>query len=294
MPSLRVIVVNFNAGASLVNCIEAVLQYPDDLLVTVVDNASSDGSAQEVASRFGNDPRVELVVNSENLGYARAANRIARQVTGDYVLILNPDCFLQPGALTSLVDALERDQKAGVAGPWVTDRNGKVQSGTWRRFPDPWRALMTFTGLHRFSGRVSSVSGVNCPSSEPPAETMQVEAVSGACMLLRRSAAERVDYFDEEYSMHCEDLDLMKRLAMQGLTCLLVPQAKGVHEGGVSSASRPWWVHRQKHIGMQRYFRKFQAEKYAFPFRWSVYAGIWFHYALTLPAVYFRSRARAA
>jgi len=292
--SLRVIIVNFNAGESLLACVKALLERPGAFTVAVADNASNDGSIAALEAAFGGDPRLEIQRNAENLGFARAVNQMAREAREQYLLVLNPDCMLRRGALEALIEALEQDPDAAIAGPWVTDSSGKVQSGTWRRFPDPWRSLMTLTGLHRMSRHAAALEGVNHPRDEPPPGTRRAEAVSGACMLLRRPAAEAVGFFDEAYAMHCEDLDLMYRLRDRGFHCLLVPEATAVHLGGVSSVTRPWWVHRQKHIGMQRYFRKFGARDHWVPVRWLVYAGIWCHFILTLPAVAFKHFARSA
>ena len=288
MPSIRVIIVNYNAGEALLACVESVLAYSGKLVVVVADNASQDGSMAALEARFGNEPRLNIVFNRANLGFASAVNRVARKAFEDYLLILNPDCVLEPGALEALLNALELDSKAALSAPWITDSNGTVQSGTWRRLPNPWLSLMSLTGLHHFSRQIPALSGVNEPSETAPNGVTQAEAVSGACMLLRRSAAESVGFLDEAYTMHCEDLDLMYRLGVSGFHCLLVPAARAVHSGGVSSASRPWWVHRQKHIGMQRYFRKFLASNHAMPVRWLIYTGIWLHYLLTLPVVFMR------
>lgn len=291
---LRIIIVNYNAGESLLACVEAALANPGTFAVAVADNASTDGSIAALETSFGGDSRLEVHRSDENLGFAQAVNRMARGATERYLLVLNPDCMLCEGALETLIEALDRDPGAAVAGPWVTDSSGRVQKGTWRRFPDPWRSLMTLTGLHRLSARAPALEGLDHPRGEPPPAITRVEAVSGACMLLRRTAAESVGFFDEAYAMHCEDLDLMYRLHQKGFHCLLVPAARAVHLGGVSSASRPWWVHRQKHVGMQRYFRKFRARDHAAPVRWLVYAGIWCHYVLTLPLVLFKGIARSA
>lgn len=285
MPPVRVIIVNYNAGEALLESVASALAGDENACLAVVDNASTDRSIEALESRLGHEPRLEIRRNTENLGFARAVNQIAGITDEPYLLVLNPDCVLQTGALAALVEALEQDPGAGVAGPWVTNSEGRVQKGTWRRFPDPWRALMTFTGLHRLSSRSERLAGVEQPGRQPPATVTRSEAVSGACMLLRRSAAREVGYFDEQYAMHCEDLDLMYRLAQAGFHCLLVPSARVVHLGGVSSASRPWWVHRQKHLGMQHYFSKFQADDHALPVRCLVYAGIWCHYLATLPMV---------
>lgn len=288
---LRVIIVNFNAGEALLSCVEAVLAWPGELVVSVVDNASTDGSLEAVEAGFPGEIRLEIHRNGENLGFARAVNQIAKTTSEPYLLVLNPDCVLAQGALDALVAALEMDRAAALAGPWVTDSSGMVQSGTWRHLPDPTRSFMTVTGLHRLSAAAPVLAGVNHPDNQPPQEVIRAEAVSGACMLLRRSAVEPLGYLDEGYAMHCEDLDLMFRLQAAGFHCLLVPAARAIHAGGVSSASRPWWVHRQKHLGMQRYFRKFLARNYAAPSRWLVYAGIWVHYLCTLPLVLLRRLA---
>ena len=285
MSSVRTIIVNFNAGKALSDCVEAILNHSSEVSVVVSDNASTDESMAFLESRFGDHDRLQMRYNRENLGYGRAINQMAREASEDYLLVINPDCILGDGALKALVDALNEDPGAALAGPWVTDSDGNVQSGTWRRLPDLWISLKTFSGVARFSRRAPSLSGVNEPSQSPPASITRAEAVSGACMLWRRATVANLGYFDEEYTMHCEDLDLMRRLADAGFHCLLVPQAIAVHSGGLSSSSRPWWVHRQKHRGMQRYFQKFQAGNHWFLSRWLIYAGIWAHYVLTLPRV---------
>lgn len=294
MASVRVIIVNFNAGQALSACVEAVLASGQDLSVAVTDNASDDDSMATFEARFSGDHRVFTHYNTDNLGFGSAVNRMAGRADEDYLLVLNPDCILQEGALQMLIDALENDRVAALAAPWVTDSQGNVQSGTWRRLPDPWTSLKSLSGLARLAGRMPSMSGVNEPADDPPDSTIRAEAVSGACMLWRRSVVAQLGYFDEEYTMHCEDLDLMQRLNQAGFHCLLVPQARAVHSGGLSSSSRPWWVHRQKHKGMQRYFRKFQAKELSIFSRLLIYTGIWIHYLLTLPAVLLGRMKRSA
>lgn len=294
MTDVKVIIVNYNAGRFLLECVERVLASGSSLCVVVADNASSDGSAKALAERFRNDERLQVHVNRENLGFARAVNRVARDASEKYLLILNPDCMVGPETIARLVEALEADSGAAAAGPWVTNEGGGMQQGTWRRFPDPWRSLLTFTGLARLAGDSEAMAGVNVTREHVPDGPVRVDAVSGACLMLRREMAESVGFYDEGYAMHCEDLDLMYRLSTLGHHSVLVPAATAVHRGGVSTASRPWWVHRQKHAGMHRYFRKFQADHYGWPFRWLVYLGIWVHYLLTLPMILFRRITRAA
>jgi hypothetical protein len=126
-------------------------------------------------------------------------------------------------------------------------------------------------------------------SEQLPAGTVPAEAVSGACMMLSQTVFLEMGCMDGAYGLHCEDLDLMYRLRQRGFHCLIVPSALVFHQQGISSSSRPLWVHWQKHRGMQRFFLKFQADKTVFPMRWLVIAGIWLRFCVTLPLVWFRS-----
>jgi hypothetical protein len=293
------IVVNFNAGEALIRCIRSVLEQDDTTTVIVVDNASADGSADRAGRQFAGDRRVTVLRNAHNPGFATAANQAvslataegAEQAAGDYLLILNPDCELRPGALVALVGALDGDPQAVLAGPLVTDIAGHPQRATLRRFPDPWVSLVTFSGLWRLEPWLPVFRGVES-SAGLPQQVTRGEAVSGACMLVRTKAFTDVGGMDEGYALHCEDLDLMYRLREGGGHCLYVPQAQVKHLQGLSSRSRPLWVHWQKHRGMQRFYLKFHAPRYAMLLRWPVsllvLAGIWARFVVTLPVALLR------
>jgi len=286
--TIETIIVNYNAGGTLLRCVSAVLKSSVPTTVTVVDNASSDGSAETVRSLFGKKQGVEVRFNAENPGFAPAVNAAARRSQAKWVLLLNPDCILEPETLGCLQYALECDDKAALAGPAVLDQNGLVQRATLRRFPDPWKSLMTASGLWRLGKWFSVFHGVEVDVTAMTGGAKICEAVSGACMLIRRSALETVNFLDEEYAMHCEDLDLMFRFRQHGWHCLYVPQARCVHEQGLSSRSRPTWVHFQKHRGMARFFGKFQAGSTFLPLRLLVYAGIWLRFIVLWPLVLIR------
>ena len=286
--AIQVIIVNYNAGETLPRCIESVLASNEQLMIKIVDNASTDGSVDQIQSLFGQQENVRILRNNENIGFSRAVNAVAEKAEEEYLLILNPDCELFPGALGQLKQALDNDSGAALSGPRVVDREGKVQKGTLRHFPDPWNSAVTVTGLWRLGRWFPAFKGVNRHKDRLPAANAKAEAVSGACMLVRREAFEGIGGMDEGYGLHCEDLDLMYRLLQGGFHCVFVPAARVFHQQGVSSSSRPLWVHRQKHLGMQRFFLKFQAQRYPFPLRWLVIAGIWLRYVVTLPWVLIR------
>lgn len=295
-PTVEAVVVNYNAGDALTRCVRSVLEQGFTVAVTVVDNASSDDSLQRLRAVPGLAESVQIVENRENAGFARAVNQavdpgasIGRIPEDACLLVLNPDCEMLPGSLAALCAALDAHPEAALAGPLVIDGSGRPQRATLRYFPDPWKSFLTFSGLWRLGRRWPTFQGVEAEGGLPTA-TVPAEAVSGACMLVRKRSFLDAGRMDEAYGLHCEDLDLMYRLRQQGQACLFVPAARVRHLGGLSSRSRPLWVHWQKHRGMQRFFRKFQAGRYPLPLRWLVIAGIWLRFALTLPLLPFRRR----
>ena len=289
-PVIEVIIVNYNAGDALNRCVQSVLQQQVPAQVTVIDNLSSDDSVACLQSSLDPDENVTIFANDENPGFARAVNAVARNLVkgGQYLLILNPDCEMYPGSLSALVRALDDDPGAALAGPLVVDREGEPMQGTLRRFPNPWNSFLAFSGLWRLGRWVPALRGIEM-RGQLPTETTEAEAVSGACMLLRQSEFIDMGCMDDAYGLHCEDLDLMYRLRQRGFHCLFVPAARVFHQQGISSSSRPVWVHWQKHLGMQHFFLKFQSGKYVFPLRWLVILGIWLRFTVTLPLVWSRS-----
>jgi GT2 family glycosyltransferase len=286
--TIATIIVNYNAGETLQQCVGALLNSTVQTTLTVVDNASSDHSAQSLQSFYGKHKNVEFVFNSANIGFAPAVNLAARNTDANWILILNPDCILEPESLGRLKTAMEDDPQAGLAGPAVRDASGRLQRATMRRFPGPWRSLMSASGLWRLGKWLPVFHGVEVDISESATDPAICDAVSGACMLVRRSAFEAIGFLDEAYSMHCEDLDLMYRLKDSGWHCLYVPQASSIHLQGLSSRNRPTWVHFQKHRGMARFFRKFQAKTTPFPINLLVYAGIWLRFIVLWPLALIR------
>jgi len=286
--TIATIIVNYNAGEILPRCVEAVLKSTLLSKVFVVDNASPDGSAHALRNLYGDRQGVEFLFNPRNVGFACAVNALARRLDTDMILVLNPDCILERTAMDHLSMALESDPRAALAGPAVVDGRGRLQRATVRRFPDPWRSLLTATGLSWLGRFWKGFRGVEVAVPRDRTEPLVAEAVSGACMLIRREVFARAGYLDEAYAMHCEDLDLMYRLHEDGWHCLYVPQAVCTHLQGLSSRSRPGWVHLQKHRSMARFFDKFQARETARPVRLLVRAGIWLRYVLLWPLVMIR------
>jgi len=282
---VRVIIINFNAGDALLRSVASVLSTREPLNLVVADNASSDDSCEKLRSLHGGNQRLEIVENSSNMGFSRAVNALAMQAEEPYLLILNPDCELYPGTLAALRQALEQDQDAALASPRMVDEKEQTLKGALRTFPSPWKAVMTATGLAHLGSILPFLRGVELqdPGGE---EVKRVDAVSGACMMMRSDRFRLLNGLDEAYEMHFEDLDLMYRIQKNHWFCLYAPAARAYHMPGISSRSRPTWVHFHKHRGMQRFFSKHQASEYSPLSRGLFHSMVWVHFLLTLPQVW--------
>ncbi len=261
---ISVVIVNFNAGDDLVASVESALASTVEVEAVIVDNASTDESLARLTERFDGDPRVGILRNDANLGFARASNAGIRETRGEHVLLLNPDCAVEPGTLAAVRQALDERPGAGMAGCLIRNPDGTEQAGCRRRLPTPARAFARAFGLTRFgeSGRRADFVLAGQPLPDGPVE---VEAISGAFMMVRRDALDRVGLLDEGYFLHCEDLDWCQRFRQAGLAILFVPGATAVHVKGRSSRDRPVRVLWHMHRGMVRFYRKFFRDRYSAP-----------------------------
>jgi GT2 family glycosyltransferase len=285
--SLSVIIVNYNAGPGLIPAVRAALQ--DAMEVLVVDNDSKDGSTEALETTFGADPKLKVLRNHANLGFAKGCNRGANAAIGDYLLFLNPDCELQPGAVDCMMEVLIQEPTAGMVGGLLLNPDGTEQAGGRRAIPTPWRSFVRAFGLARLASRWPKLfTDFHLHETPLPDHPVEVEAISGACMLLRRPAMQQVGLLDEAYFMHCEDLDWCVRFWRERWRILFIPDARMIHHKGVSSRSRPVFVEWHKHRGMMRFYRKFFRHQYPGALMWLVTAGVWLRFSLV--AVYYTVR----
>jgi len=275
-----VVIVNYNAGGFLS---ESVLSSwaSGASRVIVVDNASRDDSLDTLMSLQGGELRI--VRNSSNLGFAAACNIGVHHTSAPYVLFLNPDCVLAADALGGMIQALVSYPRSGMVGGFLCNPDGTEQPGGRRVFPTPKRAFLRAFGLSRLSKFLpASFSDFLLHEQPLPREPMVVEAISGACMLVRREAIESVGLWDEGYFLHCEDLDWCMRFRQAGWDVLYVPGAKVSHQFGVCSRSRPYFVEWHKHRGMLRFYQKFFRHQYPGVLWVSVVIGVWLRFSLVV------------
>ena len=279
MEPVSVVIVNFNAGARLGECVASIVETGHPTQIIVVDNASGDDSIQRLEATCGGLAHLRMVRNTANLGFAKACNIGTRLASCAYILYLNPDCIIDGDTLPALVGGLRRNPDAGMAGGMLINPDGTEQAGGRRAVPNPWRALVRLSGLYRLKNRHPQIFSDFLQHDEMvPEGDLEVEATSGACMMLPRKVIRDVGGFDEGYFLHVEDLDLCMRVREKGRKIIFVPGAKVVHLKGVCSRDRPIFVEWHKHRGLMRFYRKFFRERYPSVLMVAVAAGVWGHF----------------
>jgi GT2 family glycosyltransferase len=275
--SVSTIIVNYNAGSFLRSCVDSLLNCPLEIEIIVVDNASTDGSLDALQGVAN----VRIVKNPTNLGFATACNIGARAATAPLLLFLNPDCSFVPGTLGKLLPAMREKDRVGMLGALLVNADGSEQAGGRRAIPTPWRSFVRAFGLARFSERWPRLFFDFHLHKQPlPAHAIEVEAISGACMMVSRAAMEDVGEWDEGYFLHCEDLDWCMRFRKKGWKILFVPSARITHALGVCGRSRPVFVEWHKHKGMMRFYWKFFRHQYPGALMGLVAAGVWLRFGL--------------
>ena len=279
MHECDVVVVNYNAGELLCECVGSALR-EGARKVIVVDNGSQDASTEHLERQFAGNC-VTIIRNGRNLGFAAACNLGTQASDAPTLLFLNPDSILSTGALSRMLVVLNDESCTGMVGGLLCNSDGSEQPGGRRAFPTPKRALMRACGLARLVRRFPSIFSDYLLDHEPlQVAPISVDAISGACMLTKRAAIDDVGHWDEGYFLHCEDLDLCMRFRLKRWTVLFVPDARVTHVGGVCSASRPFFVEWHKHKGMLRFYKKFLRQHYPRVLWPLIVVGVWLRLAL--------------
>jgi GT2 family glycosyltransferase len=277
-----VITVNFNAGGHLVAGTRAVLASSAPVELLIVDNASTERSLDALRGAIASDPRVHIFENDANVGFARANNQGLAVARGEWLLFLNPDCLIQPDTIERMRSVLEARPEVGIAGCLLLNPDGTEQAGCRRETPTPGKAFVRAFGLAPLARHLGVMgTGVHdfVRRGDPlPPHPVEVDAISGAFMFVRREALSKVGLLDEGYFLHCEDLDWCLRFRQAGYKVLFVPDVAIVHDKGASSRTRPMRVLWHMHRGMVRFYRKFFRDEYPRPFFWLVLAGVWLRF----------------
>ena len=219
----------------------------------VVDNASTDGSANAIQEAY---PQAKVIRLDQNLGFGRANNAGLDATDSEFVLLLNPDVILNEGCVARLTEFLTAHPDAGAAGPRLERPDGRPDLAARRAFPSPLSAFFRLSGLSRLFPNSPRFNRYNLGKLSP--ETAhEIDAGTAACLLVRRTAIDQVGFFDPDYFMYGEDLDLCYRLKRGGWKIYFVPTATAVHIKGTSTRQatgpmlyefhRAMWIFHKKH-----------------------------------------------
>jgi GT2 family glycosyltransferase len=272
MVELSIVIVSWNVRELLLMCLESIAQgeahrqdRATDTLphveVIVVDSESQDGSADAVRERF---PWVQVIEPGRNVGFALGNNIGMQTSEGRYVLLLNPDTKVLDDALTILTLYMETHPEVGVIGPQLLNDDGSVQSSR-RRFPTLATAFFESTWLQPAAPR-RILTQYNMLDRDDN-ETLSVDWVTGAAIMVRREVIEQVGGLDEGFFMYSEELDWQRRIKAAGWTVVYYPEAKIIHYGGKSSEQVVAQRDAHFHTSKIRYFRKHHG--------WAVATALW-------------------
>jgi GT2 family glycosyltransferase len=279
--AVSIIIVNYNAGDLLRRCVASVFASDKKVEIIIIDNASDDTSVEHLLLSFPENQGLQVCRNEVNVGFAKACNMGAKMATGKHLLYLNPDTIVEPNAIILLAKTLDQNPSAGMVGGLIVNPDGSEQPGCRRSVPTPWLSLVKILGLSRLKWfRHSLFSDFSNLQTPLPEQAISVEAISGACMMVRRQALLDVGGLDEEYFLHCEDLDWCMRFRQIGWEILFVPNAQLTHYQGTCSRGRPIFVEWHKHKGMMRFYRKFFRQQYSFVLMALVSIAVWSRFTL--------------
>ena len=286
-PDISVCMVALNVRDFIRDCLHSLHQASSSLSIEViiVDNHSTDGTLEILRSEFLSETSslpVRLVENSQNEGFVRPTNQGMRLAAGRYLLWLNPDTIIHPGALDQLVDFMENHPDVGICGPKVLNRDGSMQKPCRRGVSRPWATFSYFSGLSRLFPKSKLFGGYLLNYMDEDA-THEVDGVSGSCMFIRRAVVDQIGYVDEQFFAYQDDADYCFQAQKAGWKIYYVPTARITHFGGQGgSRAQPYRSIYEWHRSYYLYYRKNLSADYFFLFNWLYYSIMLFKLMLAL------------
>ncbi|RUR20222.1 glycosyltransferase family 2 protein [Legionella sp. km535] len=255
--SVTVVIVNYNSGEMLVNCIKQVLTSTVPTRVIISDNASTDNSLNLVETVFQSNSDVTIHRNQANRGFSAGNNAVYQHITTPYILYLNPDCFVEKDTIEQLIKTMEEFPNAGMVGCLVTNADGTEQTGCRGLTPTPSRVFNQMFKLAKLFPNNPKCSGYILSDKQIPTQPIEVELISGSCMFVRKEAIEQVGLLDDNYFLYCEDYDWFYRFITGNWNIIFNPKIKVMHIKSFSTRQIPLKVLGYKAKGMWRYYNKF-------------------------------------
>lgn len=282
MKDLSIVILNFNSGEYLTKCLDSIKHVEDEakISIIVIDNNSSDDSLNLAKSKFKN---VNFIKNNENVGFSKGYNPTLKNIKTEYILLLNPDCILEKGVIKKTLEDFENNEKVGAVTPKIILSNGKIDLTAHRGFPTPWASLLYALGddsLYHLTNKMSD-------------QIHEVDSITGAFFLTKKSILESVGYLDERFFLYGEDIDLSLRIKKKGFKILYDPEVKVIHNKGISSGLKKHSQELSKadqqtkskarnafYEAMILFYDKHYKNHYPFFITWLVYLGIYLKWGL--------------
>lgn len=259
---LSIIIVSFNNEAQISDCIEAIIQSEGigECEIIVIDNHSHDSSVEVIQHKFKSIPTkgfyLQLIRNSENIGFTKATNQGLRICCGRFILLLNPDTQVSKIALKNMMQILETHRRMGLVAPQLRYPNGKIQPSC-RRFPERRDVIYQTTGLSylfpnsRIFNRWKMIDFNHTEESE-------VDQPQGACLMTHRQVFEDIGLLDERFPMFFSDVDWCRRFKNEGWRIIFTPAAQVIHHKGSSVYQVRGKMILSSHKSFYDYFRKYK------------------------------------
>lgn len=270
MQKLSIVILNHNTKELLEACLRS-LGKVEDFNIIVSDNASTDGSGEMVKKSF---PWVKLIENKTNLGYAAGNNAAKKYCDSEFILFLNSDVVVAPGAIRSAVDYLKDNKDVGALTAKVVLPDGQLDKDVRRSFPTPWVSFSHFSGLDRVFPK-SKLFAKYWYGYKSEDEIDEVDVIQGAFFLTRRKVLDKVNWFDEDYFLDGEDIDICWKIKKAGWKIVYYPKVSLIHYKKASKLK----VKSLKNVmagvdSMEIFYRKHLWSKYPFFVSWGVISGI--------------------
>lgn len=244
---LSVIIINYNTAEMTEKAIRNFLEKENELLgeIILIDNGSTEKLNEEKFRRLG----AKLIMNKENLGFANAANQGIEAAAGEFILLLNSDVFIEKGAISKMIDYMEKNKGVGVMGPKFIypDNRSQISAG---RMPTFWREIVRLSLLYK-------IFSFNAPYVTDFKKSREVDWISGGCMLIKAELIKNIGLLDGNYFFGYEDMDFCLRAKRASWRVVYWPLAKVVHWHGFSSGGRraAWRTERERD-GLYYFFQK--------------------------------------
>jgi GT2 family glycosyltransferase len=272
-PELSVIIVNYNVAYFLEQCLNSCIKASEhtNIEILVIDNNSVDGSEEMMKEKF---PQIPYIMNKENLGFSKANNQGMRMAKGEYVLLLNPDTVVEELTFRKTIDFMNSHPNAGGLGVRMLDGRGKFLPESKRGLPTPSVAFYKIFGLSSIFPK-SKTFGKYHLGYLNEFETHEVEILSGAFMLMRKSVLDKIGLLDEAFFMYGEDIDLSYRIIQGGFKNYYFPETRIIHYKGEStkksSVNYVFVFYRAMIIFANKHFSQNNAKLFSFLINSAVY-----------------------